>query len=671
MSNKNVQIFQNICPHNCYSSCGIRTYVNNGAIVDIEGDPNHPFTQGRLCSKGYTLLKKSYNPERILNPMIRAKKGSNQWRNISWKKAIDLIVNKILEIKESGQSTESIFFDMRTGNIGMLQQALANLFNSLGPITKVGNGLCDPAGADAHFYTFGEVRNADPSDMLNSQYIIIWGGNPAATSIHQMTLIKQIKQNGGKIVVIDPIQTATAAYADTHIKIKPGTDGALALGMIKYIYDHDLWDREFVTNHVLGWEEFLHYFETEVSLEWSSKTCGVSIEQISMLAREYCTKKPSAIWQGLGGQRHINGGQNYRIINSLAAITGNITVIGGGIYYIDFRSYNLLNNAFKHVNLNHTDRCININNLNGLMGIPIKLAFITSSNPMAQYPNINMIKKFFDNVEFTVTVDHFFTETAKFSDLILPVATFFEKPDFLASYWHKYIGYSKQAIKPLGESKNEFEIARLLAIELNELGITEPLKYLPDLNADDFLARHLKPLLARLSEVDYSDIIKGGYYKLTGINTTWEDKKFKTPSGKIVLPSNPIYLPERKPKNNYPYRLIATHSEVSLNSQFSNIDVIQNIAESPKVFINNKLALYLKLKNSDKVRLYNNCGEVIMKLEISDSVPEEVIMCYQSNQKDNFSINCLVEPLLTDLGEGSRGFKGVAYHDTFVNISKA
>ena len=671
MSKKNVQVFQNICPQNCYSTCGINTYVNNGIIIDIEGDPKHPFTQGRLCSKGYTLLKRVYNSERILYPMIRAKKGSNQWRKISWEKAIEIIANKILELKESQQSTKSILFDMRTGNIGVLQQALANIFSSLGAITQVGNGLCDPAGADAHFYTFGEVRNADPSDMLNSQYIIIWGGNPAATAIHQMTLIKQVKQNGGKIVVIDPIQTATAAYADTHIKVKPGTDGALALGMVKYIYDYNLWDREFVANHVLGWVEFSHYLETEVSLKWCSKTCGVSIEQIILLAREYCTKRPSAIWQGLGGQRHTNGGQNYRIINALAALTGNISVKGGGVYYIDFRSFSLLNNAFNNANQNHTNRCININTLNEHMEIPIKLAFITSSNPLAQYPNTNVVKKFFGNVEFTVTVDHFFTATAKYSDLILPAATFFEKPDFLASYWHKYIGYNEQAIKPLQESKNEFEIAKLLALKLAELGITEPLKYLPDLTAEDFLARHLKPLLTESLSINYTDIIKGGYYKITANDTTWEKKKFKNSSGKIVLPSKPVYLPERKPSNNYPYRLIATHSELAINSQFSNIDIIQNIADNPKVFINNKLALNLKLKNGDQVRLYNDCGEVIIELEISDSIADEVIMCYQSNQKDNFSINCLVEPLLTDLGEGCRGSKGIAYHDSFVNISKA
>ncbi|NLT94433.1 MAG: molybdopterin-dependent oxidoreductase, partial [Clostridia bacterium] len=620
MADKDCRVFQNICPHNCYCTCGIKTYVKNGRIIDIEGDGQHPFNQGRLCSKGYTFIKKVYHPERILNPLLRSKRGYH-WQKITWEKALDIIAEKISGLKDSRE----IFFDVKSGNLGVLQLALSKLFYSLGPLTLLGNGLCEPAGADAHHLTFGDIRSPEPFDMLNSRYLIIWGGNPAATCTHQMTLLRQVKQNGGKIVVIDPIQTATATFGDTHIRVKPGTDGALALGMIKYIYDHKLWDEDFVTQHVLGWEEFSLYLEKKVSLEWASKVCGVSIEQIKDLAVDYCSIKPAAIWQGLGGQRHVNGGQNYRIINALAAITGNISVKGGGIYYLDTFNQKKLNDAFKLSDLTNGHKYIYLNDLTKEQEKSTKMAFITSSNPLAQYPNTNEVTSFFGKMDFIVTVENFMTKTAQNSHLILPVATFFEKPDFMTSYWHKYIGYNQQAIKPVGESKDEFTIARLLALKLEAMGIREPLNNLASANSEEFLAYHLKPLLPQYLGKEYEEIIKGGYYKPLNLSTNWEDKNFATPSGKIELkvirksghiPAIPRYLAERKPPKNYPYRLITIHSETTVNSQFSNIDVIINIAPSPRVYINESLARRIDINNGDKVRLYSGCGEVEIEAEI-------------------------------------------------------
>jgi len=214
------QIFQNICPRNCYCSCGLKTKVKNNKIIDIEGDGNHPFSQGKLCAKGYTFLNQVYHPERVLYPMLQVKRGTNKWKRISWEKALNLIAEKIVNIIDKYESTLPIFFDKQSGNIGVISKSLELFFNSLGSVSKFGNNLCNAAGKDAHLYTFGSVHNSDPEDMVYSRYIIIWGGNPAWTCFQQMKIINAAQDKGAKVVVIDPIQTATSVSADKYIKIK-------------------------------------------------------------------------------------------------------------------------------------------------------------------------------------------------------------------------------------------------------------------------------------------------------------------------------------------------------------------------------------------------------------------------------------------------------------------
>nr|WP_204615533.1 molybdopterin-dependent oxidoreductase [Desulforadius tongensis] len=681
--NKDEHIFQNICTYNCYCACGIKTLAKDNKIVGIEGDVNHPFSKGKLCAKGYAFLKQVYHPERILYPM-RKNRRTSRWERISWEQAIDLIAVKILEIKDKYNTMLPVFFDNQSGNLGVLQKSLGLFFDLLGPCSKLGTELCASAGKGAHYYTFGASCNSSPEDMANSRLIIIWGGNPAWTCCHQMRIIDEARQKGARVIVIDPVQTATAVNCDLYVRIKPGTDGALALGMAKHIVEKKLYDINFVNSYTKGWEEFKNYLQNNISLNWASKITGVEVRNIMNLAENYAAIKPASIWQGLGAQRCINGGQNYRIINTLAAITGNIGNSGAGVYYID------LQNSFRLDDILYSEyagfqkkqhRFISAHSFLDRHSPPIKMAFITASNPLARYPSTDRLSKFFKELDLVITVDLFLTNTANYSDIFLPAATFFEKPDIVSSYWHQYIGYNQRAIHPLGECKSELEIAMLITKRLRKLSSTAP-SFPTDLTDEQFLEKHFNPLIKELKNVhNFTQFKQGGYYTFKNKkNIAWSDKKFLTPSNKfeivseraeqVGLPLIPCYMPAGKPENIYPYRLLSVHSNFFTNSQFANIDILQKLGGKSRVLISKNLARKHLINQGDRIRVYNRQGELILNVEITETIPDDLLVCFLAEQTDGFTINKITTPLLNDMGDNTNEFLGIAYNDTFVNITK-
>ncbi len=332
------QVFSS-CPRNCYDTCSIVTTVEDGRITFVTGNRNNTYTNGRLCVKGYTYPNYVYSPDRIKYPMRQKKRGSGQWERISWDEAYDIIAKKILEIKKKHGTTLPIALNKYSGNFNVLSNAVEGMFSSIGYTTRAQGTPCWPAGIDSQTFDFGDAVANDPETFVKSKYLIIWGANPAWTSVHSMSIIERAKENGTKIVAIDPIMTDTASKADEYIGIRPSTDGALALGMARYILDHNLHDMEWMKKNSIGYEEFLNYLRNNITVEWAAEKTGIPVEVIERLAREYATAKPAAIWMGYGLQRHTNGGANVRAIDALAAMTGNIGVVGGGANYAQQECY--------------------------------------------------------------------------------------------------------------------------------------------------------------------------------------------------------------------------------------------------------------------------------------------------------------------------------------------
>jgi anaerobic selenocysteine-containing dehydrogenase len=689
------KVFRNVCPRNCYDTCSMLSYVKDGVLRKVSGDPVNTFTNGRLCIKGYTYTRRVYSPDRLKYPMKQEPRGSGKWQRISWDEALEIIARKILAIKKEYGSTLPICLNKYSGNFDILHYGIEGMMSSIGYTTRALGTPCWPAGIDAQTYDFGTLWNNDPEDLVNSRYIILWGVNPAWTSIHSMRFIYAAREKGAKIVAIDPIVTQTAAKADLYLQIKPSTDGALALGMARHILDNGWVDVEYLKANAVGWEEFFEYLRREVTLEWASKTTGIPAGVIADLAREYATTKPAAIWIGYGLQRHTNGGQNVRAIDALAAITGNVGKSGGGALYGHLETWGFNYAAMtmpkpagavgvKKPDGTMSDRFININNFGAELlntnDPPIKMLWIACRNPLSQDPEPQVVQKAFETMDLVVTVDHFLTRTAAWSDIVLPATTHFEEYGVNASYWHYWVGINEQAIEPYFEAKNDVQIAMLLAAKLNAL---EPgsCTYPTSGNLEEWVGKEFNPkMLDLLGISDYRELKKGPR-KAKLPPAAWADGKFRTPSGKIQiksseapkygLPALPIYVPEKQPSPEYPYRFFTPHWRYGLHSQFQNIDWMMNVSPEPYVEIHPATAAAKGIKDGDWVKVYNEIGYVTLKARITATTAPEVLVAYEAWYKDlNYNINYTVKAVPSDMGKKATGNRGLAFHDNFVNIEK-
>lgn len=686
---KKTEVFHNACPRNCYDTCAILTTVEEGVITRVEGNPENSFTRGKLCVKGNSYPRHVYSPDRIKYPMRQDGRGSGNWKRISWDEAYTEIAKKILSIKEEYGSTLPICLDKYSGNFEIMHYGIEGMLSSIGYTTRAVGTPCWPAGIDAQTFDFGTIYNNDPEDIVNSKYIIVWGANYAWTSVHTMHFIEEARKNGAKIVVIDPILTNTAAKADLYIQLNASTDGALALGMAKYILDNELYDGDWLAENAIGFQEFLGYVKNNITIEWASEKTGVPIYVIENLAREYATAKPANILIGYGMQRHHNGGNNVRTIDALAAITGNIGKSGGGAQYAQLQTWGFNYHAMVHSppegSQGGADRAININNfavdvLNAKEP-PIKMMWIACRNPMTQDPETNVVKKAFEAMDLVVTADLYMNPTVEMSDIVLPVTTAFETPGVNVSYWHYWMNINEQAIKPLYETKSDVEIAMGLSAKLNELEAGS-CTYPTSGDLEEWVGKEFNQnIYSQFGMKDWKDLKEKGTIKAKKGLIGWEDGKFSTPSGKYELWSEeaakfgnhqmPIYLEELKAPAQYPIRCISPHWKLNIHSQFQHLDWMESINDKPFIEIHPTLAKKYGIKDNDNVKMFNDIGYVIVPAKLTKNTHPETVVIYEAWYKDkNFNVNYTLKAISSDMGQKATGAPGLAWHDNFVNIEK-
>lgn len=682
------------CPRNCYDTCSVVSTVEDGVIKFITGNKNNTYTNGRLCVKGFTYPNYVYSPDRIKYPMKQAERGSGKWERISWDEAYEMIAKKILEIKEKHGSTLPICLNKYSGNFNALAYGIEGMMSSWGYTTRCQGTPCWPAGIDAQTFDFGTLLNSDPEMMVKSKYLILWGVNPAWTSVHSMHIVQKAKENGTKVVVIDPIMTDTAAKADEYIQIKASTDGALALGMAKYIIDHKLYDEKWMQENSIGYKEYMNYVENNITLEWAAEKTGIPVEVIERLAREYAAAKPAGIWIGFGMQRHTNGGAAVRAIDALVALSGNVGVVGGGANYGQLDSW-----GFNYAAMSagtapegsggDGDRNININNFpaqvlalnNDPNAIPIEMLWVACRNPIAQDPETSVSYKAFDSIDFVVTADLWFNETVNQSDLVLPVCSIFETWGLHASYWHYWMNINEPAIDPLYESKCDVEIAMGISKKLNEL---QPgsCTYPTDRTMEEWVGMEMSDaFIEKFGFKSWRDILEKGTVKVEGYDAAWADGKFRTPSGKFEFLSEtcasfghhalPVYVEEVQVPEETPIRLLSPHFKYGLHSQFQNLDWMRSVNDEPYMEIHPVLAKAKGITEGSMVRVSNEIGFVEIKAKITKTVPEDAVVIYEAWYKDHkFNVNFLVKATPADMGACAMGQAGLAFHDQFVNIEK-
>ncbi|MCX8181697.1 MAG: molybdopterin-dependent oxidoreductase [Candidatus Methanomethyliaceae archaeon] len=663
--------FFSTCPKDCYDTCVMYSYVGDeGTILKVEGRRDHGFTRGFLCNKGQKILDWAFSPERLKYPMKRSgPKGSGVFKRISWDEAFDTIVQKLKEVMKEFGSLSVLPYDY-AGHMGLLSRYYPyRFFNKIGA-SQLEYTICSETGKRALNYHYGTFAGMDPEDILNSKYVVIWGFNPAWTSVHFFGLIKK---SGSKVVVIDPIKSETAEHADLYIQPRPGTDSALALGIANYLITNNLYDREFVEKFTHGFDNFKEVVR-KYTPEKVSAICGIDKDTFTSFSEEYGRTKPAAVLIGLGIQRNVNGGEIVRSISLLPALTGNIGRCGGGFFYSNSAYFTIDYDMLKGNKTGEIRRKINMIKLGEALldknlNPPIKFLFVYNSNPAAVCPDLNKVRKGLSREDlFTVVHDLFMTDTADFADIVLPATSHFETFDVHFTYCGLYVSVNEKAIEPIGESKSNFEVFTELARRMGYSDIIEE----PEVLAD----KVLRSGTGFMQGITLKSLREKGFLRLNTPNVphvAFCDFRFNTPSGKIEfyskaaeadgLPPIPDYTEVHR---GYPLRFITPFHRDTLKSQYFNIRSIYS-EEGMVVEMNMEDAKARGIKDGDIVKVYNNRGECVMRVKISSRVGRGVVLSYGipwpklvGGGTPNFTTSSTV----SDMGDGS------TYHTNYVEVEK-
>jgi anaerobic selenocysteine-containing dehydrogenase len=534
------QQIKGVCPHDCPDTCGLITEVENGRIVNFYGNPDHPVTEGWLCAKVRPYPDHVYHPDRLQYPLRRVgPKGSGQWQRISWDEAIAEIGQRWREII-AAYGAEAILPYSYSGTLGLVQMSVASgrFWNRLGASQLI-RSICGAAAETAVTATLGRRHSPPYRDVVHSRLVIIWGHNPVSTAPHFMPHLRQAQRNGCQLVVIDPRRTRTAKGADWHIAPRPGTDGALALGLGHVIVANGWHDADWLTQHTVGWPEFEARL-ADFPPQRVAAITGVSEADLTRLARLYAETRPGLIKIADGLNRNRNGGQTIRAVCALPALTGQYGVRGGGLAYSTSGYLQWDSEAVnKWSACPPPGRAVNMNRLGAaLLGEaenpPIKSLFVFGANPAAVNPNAGKVVAGLQREDlFTVVHELFMTDTADYADIVLPATSQLEQADLHKAYGHTLLAYNAPAILPQGECKSNWVVMGLLA---REMGFSEPWLY--D-DVDSVIKEVLKATAVRnpaLKGITLDRLKNEGAIPLDlESDVPFANGRFLTPSGKVEL----------------------------------------------------------------------------------------------------------------------------------------
>lgn len=661
------------CTLDCADCCKFNVYIDKNEVVKIEGDEGHPYTKGFICKKGLAHLKRVNHEKRLYNPLLKV---NGEWKEISFKEAIDIMAKRLKDYKNEFGSRSILYYE-QYGNGSLLKSIGEKFFNFYGGVSLAKGGPCWSAGIAAQKLDFGDSKSHSLEDMMNSNNIFVWGKNPANTTIHTMQMIRKAKANGSKIIVIDPIETATATLSDKYIRIKPNGDLALALAIGKVIIENEFFDEKYIKSYVNGFEEYKEYV-LSLNIEELSLECGVEINEINELVRLYC-EKYSTILLGFGMQKYKNGGITIRAIDALGAITGQIGFSGGGVNYANKVYPKILNSDPYNSEKAASNRYFYTSEINEFiekcslgktyykndificnkdkesdydLNIPIKMAVITKSNLVNQLSNVNKLKKSLSKIDFKVCFDMFMTDTAKVCDLIIPTSSQLESEDLLfSSMMNPYLIYNEKLIEPREKLMDEYYFFMELAKEMN-------LNDYPYVEKTDYLEKVIEPLKHINSNINL-EFIKSNYLTLHK-NIAWEDKKFMTKSRKFEIIrlydlNNKVKCSENKAK----IRLLTNHGRDSLSSQHFIDEEGMSIA-----YINENMSKSLDIDNDEIVYLKSENGQIKVRIKIDSSISDKVVMMFVGWWEKHGNPNVLTNSGISDIGGQ------ITYNETFVDIIK-
>lgn len=652
---------RSVCPYDCPDACGMLIDVEDERAVHVAGDPDHPMTRGLLCPKMNHYEQTVHSGRRLTTPLQRVgAKGEGLFRPVSWEKAIAIICSRWKELADT-YGGECVLPYSYAGTMGLVQRNSGHpFFHKLGS-SRLERTICSPAKDAGWKMIMGETPAMDPADMSHSDLIILWGINAAATSIHAMRDASEARRRGARILVIDTYRTPTANAADEFFLVKPGGDGALALGMMHVMLRDGLIDRSFIAENVQGFEELSTQILPDCTPEKMSLVCGLSRENIERLAHEYARANAPFIRLGSGLTRYANGAMTVRTISCLPAVTGAWQRPGGGIFCGTSTGAAFpLSRIVREDFMEQPTRLISMNQLGhaltNLDGPPVMSLYVYHSNPAAIAPDQNAVIRGLERDDlFTVVHERFMTDTARYADIVLPATSSLEHPDLYRSYGGYHAQRCNAVIPPVGDSKSNLEVFSLLA---GGMGWDEPFFRQ---SADDLIEQLLNFATPWRDEVVTEKLRSGESVLLTP--PLDPQRPWQTSSGLIEILNHhlaeplPRLLPTHAQSDDLPLRLQPATTPYALNSSFYEQDDLRARQEAMELMMNPEDATQRGLSDGEIVIAYNDLGEVTFTVRVTDRVPAGTVVTegvwWREFIPGERGVNALTSQRLTDGGRGS------------------
>ncbi|HTI63173.1 MAG TPA: molybdopterin oxidoreductase family protein [Gemmatimonadaceae bacterium] len=680
------------CPHDCPDTCAMQVTVESGRAVRVSGDPDHPFTRGFLCTKVNRYVERTYHPDRVLHPMRRiGPKGSGRFERVSWDDALRAIATRLNELRASSDGPQSILPYSYAGTMGMVQGSSIDrrFFHAIGA-SMLDRTICSMAGTVGMQMTVGANIGADPEGIPESDLVLLWGTNTLTSNPHLWPFVLEARERGAQVIAIDPIRTRTAAQCDEWLAIRPGTDAALALGMMHVLLDRGLQDDEFIAAHTLGFDH-LRDRVAEYPPERVSRITGLTTDAIVSLGERYGRAKAAFIRVNYGLQRHAGGGMAVRTIACLPALTGHWRRAGGGVQLSSSANFEFNKQALYRVDLSPPVRTINMIRLGealtrpdaGVGGPPVRAMIVYNSNPAAVAPDRNAVLQGLRRDDlFTVVLEHFETDTADYADFVLPATTQLEHWDVHLSYGHHYVTLNRPSIEPLGEALPNTEIFRRLAAQM---GLSHP-----SLSDDDLtvIRQALNSASNKLTGVTLEALLERGWLRLNVPKPylPFATGAFLTPSGKCEFYSErmarmgldplpaftpPYEFPEAAPAlaARFPLTLISSPAHQFLNSTFVNVAPLRRAAREPECILHPVDAESRGVRSGARVAIRNDRGAFTAVARVEETIRPGVVWApsvwWGKLASDGANANQTTSQRETDMGHGP------VFYDNLVEVGLA
>ncbi|MFO0551264.1 MAG: molybdopterin-dependent oxidoreductase [Polyangiaceae bacterium] len=639
------KLVRTACTRDCPDACGVVATVEGDRVVQLRGDPTHPVTRGFLCYRtNHYLAERQYSPERLARPLVRGRSGD--FEEVNWDAALDLCAERLLAAKAQF-GPASILHYQSGGSLGAMKLLNGRLFEHFGPVTRKRGDICSGAGDAAQLADFGVEDAHDLDDLENSRAILLWGKNVAETGVHLIPYLKAARARGVRVVQIDPVfSPRTATLCDTYLQPRPGADGALALAMLRAIFDEG-WvspRAESTCDNLAG----LRALASRRTFEAWCATADIAPQAVMELARWYATTTPAALFVGWGLARRAHGAKTVRLLDALGAVTGNLGIPGGGVTYY-FRRRGGFDETLGATRAAHTLLEPRLGAEILAADPPIKLAFIDNGNPVSQLPDSNTVARALRSIDFLVVLDAFMTDTAELAHVVLPTTTMLEEHDVLGAYGHHWVQLAQPAVPAFGEARSDLEIYQGLA---NRLGLADVMAGTPE----SWIERLIEPM--RQGGVTRDALLERALRKPHAPHVLFSEG-FATPSGRAQLIDDfPVDLAPVDPTFPLTLMSISTHK-----NQASQLERAAQ-ASPPEVTVHPDAAP-AGAKDGGAAQLVSPLATVEVIVRFDAQQRRDLVIFPKGRWAKFGGPNTLIRAVVTDMGEGA------AYYDQGVRLELA